>query len=164
MKTFLFEKSETVTNAVNAISAEFVREGRAATVTYERIRELTGLARYSRHWAAFVHRLRNTLRNSHGMTIFAVRNVGFRAETVMQQLHEVPIRRGNRARRQVDRGMKEVKAIPDSSLTPRQRLQREGKLLLLHQTRKSADRSVRQSHKDMKPTGGDVPRPAAKAV
>jgi hypothetical protein len=154
----MFDAKDVITNAVKAVTKAVLERNRGAVVGWPEIESAAAFTRESVHWSSFVRRLKRDLRDNAGLTLCAVKSVGYKIETVDEQLHARSIRRHRRARRQLDADVKELDALPEKELSDHQRNLKHRKIDQTKTTRRTVDYSLRLGHKLAKPTSIGLPR------
>lgn len=120
MATLIKEK-KVVTEAVLRAVAHVATLQRGDVIPWATLEGLAGFERYTQHWHAFISRLRKkVLAGDRGIWLAAITNVGLRLLTQKEQILDQ--NRTRRARRQLNRGIKEVSAVPDSGLSDHDRM------------------------------------------
>lgn len=155
----MFDPKDRITNAVAAVTECVVARNRGAIVAWKEVEQKAGFRRGETHWSAFVRRLKRDLREKHGLTLCAVKSVGYKIETVDEQLNDRSIRRHRRARRQVDLDVKELAALPNDLLSDHQRTVKHRKIDQGKTARRAVDYSLRLGHQLAKPSSTGMPRP-----
>lgn len=151
-------ESHVVTAAVLRAAEHIATLRRGDTVTWEALESLAGFERYTRHWGAFLHRLRGkVLSGDRGIRLEAVTNVGLKLLTHTEQL--LDRNRSKRAKRQMARGIKELVAIPDSGLTDHERAVKVRRIAAAKDARLLADRAARTAAVLARPSSNGYPRP-----
>lgn len=144
---------------VSAVLAVFRKRQRGATVTYAEVEKAGGILRASSSWQTLVKRIKREVRREKGQTLVAVPNVGYRIETVTEQLHDRSIRLQQQATRRMSRDLVETEALPDTELTDHQRLIKSRKITQSKTARRAVLYSLRLGHLLTKPSGNGIPRP-----
>jgi hypothetical protein len=158
----MFDPKDEITNAVTVITQTVVSRNRGAVVAWPEIEKKAGFKRGEKHWSAFVRRLKRDLRDKHGLTLCAVKGVGYKVETVDEQLNDRSIRRHRRARRQVVADVKDLAALPDTLLSDHQRTAKHRKIDQGKTARRAVDYSLRLGHQLAKPSSSGLPRPMSR--
>lgn len=89
-------------------------------LTHEAIEHAAGIVRYSRHWNPLIGKLKRKLLKDRGIAVRPVDGVGYRLLTSAEQLVIPAEDRNARARRQLNRGIREVDSTPAEGLTAHQ--------------------------------------------
>lgn len=142
-----FVQSDTITEAVNKALALFDGLPRGSVVPWEQIEQATGILRESQHWTAFNRRFRRDFREATGIVLWWFKGCnGLKLTTTQEQLNVVPLKRQQRALRQVARGAKELAALPDADLSDHQRAAKYVRLNQIKNSRRAVLYSVRLTH------------------
>lgn len=152
------EAKPEIAAGVSAVLALFRRRGRGQTVTYAEIEKAGDIDRESKSWGALVKRIKREVRREKGQTLVAVPNVGYRIETVTEQLHDRSIRLQRQATRRITRDITETDALPDAELSDHQRVVKHRKVDQAKTARRSVLYSLRLGHSLSKPTSNGMPR------
>lgn len=154
-----FEPKDEIREAAEAVAGVFASRPRGTVVGYPEIERVAGFALYSTHWTAFRKRLGRLLRDAHGLTIEAVRGVGFRTHTVDEQLFRRSVSRQQRAVRQLAADVDELEALPDAGLSDHQRLAKVRKVDLGRAGKRAVTDLARVGRLLARPGGCESPRP-----
>jgi hypothetical protein len=154
----MFDTNDFITKAVQAVTSLILSRERGAVLAWPDVEGSAGFTRRSSHWSAFVRRLKRDLRDNSGLTLHALPGVGYKIETVDEQLNARAIRRHRRARRQLDADVKELAALPDTLLSDHQRGVKHRKIDQGKTARRAVDYSLRLGHKLAKPSQTGLPR------
>lgn len=155
----MFETSEEVTAAVDAVYALTVHMGRGQILTHAEIGRVLGLNPHEGRWGHVMRKVRRRLEEERGISTWPETTVGYRLCTPAEQL-ELPGRRLRRAMRQAKRGRKSVEALPDKSLSLHQRRLKAFMIERSRETERSLRRDVRDLTQEVKPTVTLPRRPA----
>lgn len=154
----MFKAKDEITDATNRVLDLFRHYTRGDVATWEVIEATAGFSRGGGHWTSFAYRLKRDLRRTRGITLNAVRGVGWKLETVKEQLEDAPVRRQRRAGRQLHRSVQELRALPMSELTDYQRAGRARRVDVVESSLRQVRYGSRQSIALSKPSGGGQPR------
>ena len=152
------EPKPEIAAGVSAVLTLFRKRARGQTVTYAEIEKAGGILRDSSSWNTMVKRVKREVRREKGQTLVAMPNVGYRIETVTEQLHDRSIRRQREAVRRMTRGYIETDALPDAELSDHQRVVKSSKLTQMKTARRAVLYSLRLSHTLTKPSSNGTPR------
>ncbi len=153
----MFDAKDAIGQAVERGGRLVAQHNRGDVITWDEVETAAGFPRYSEHWTQFLKRLRRDVLNSaRGIKLAAVPGVGVKLMTIEEQVTDIS--RQRRARRQLNRGGKELAALPDRQLTAHQRQMKHRKIDLMKEARRRADYALRVAHQLAKPSGIGVPR------
>lgn len=153
----MFEAKDVIGEAVERAVSRIGRRKRGDTVTWEDVEDAAGFDRDSPHWTQFLKRVRrDILKGPGGIKLAAVPGVGLKLMTVSEQVNDLS--RQRRARRQLNRGIGELKAVPDRELSDHERQAKHRKIDLARTARRGADYALRVGRQLMKPSSSGVPR------
>ena len=154
----MFDENEHTTNGIRLMLAAVARMNRGDVILYTTVAKLTGINRQSPNWTQFIRRLRRELRQTRGVTLTFVTNVGYRLDPVKDQLHTRSIHRQRKALRQMDRDVKELDCLPNQELSDHERAVKCRKIDQGKTGKRAVLYSLRLGHKLSKPSGNGIPR------
>lgn len=147
------EKAFAANEVVNAIVAKVVKRAsklsRGDILHYETIEECAGFKRYECQWTNIVRKIRNEIRKTRGIAMRPVVNIGYKLLTEDEQLTICPRDRCKRAKRQLSRGVAEVSALNEDSLSQHQRILMAGSLQRMRQSRLTITRTTRRNAEEL---------------
>jgi hypothetical protein len=129
--------------AREAIYKLFEAKERGEFVSHRDIERAGKLKKFREHNRYFylMDRVRKQLRVNRGVTLVMDFGLGYRVATVGEQLDEIP-RRSKRARRQLARGIADVKALPEMDATDAELRRRDVRLAYAARQRKDLNFTV----------------------
>lgn len=152
-----FEAKDEIGAAVERAYKLVRSRERGDVIAWSTLEAAAGFDQYTQHWTQFMKRLRReSLSDNRGIKLAAVNGVGLKLMTVAEQVHDVS--RQRRARRQLNRAVKELNALPNAVLTDHQRQAKQRKIDLAKAARRGADYALRVGHKLAKPSDNGIPR------
>jgi hypothetical protein len=133
----MIEESEKIKEMVGLLIEAARPLKRGDILGHERIVGILGVEPHTLHWQGCVIKLKRHMERERGITLWPEHTVGYKLCTIQDQI-EVGHERQIRARRQIKKGLRSIKALPSKGLT-------------LHQQRLRAmyDEGLRKSHREL---------------
>jgi len=160
----LFEQKDVITEAVERTKKLLARFRRGQVCPWEALEEAAGFDRNSPHWSAYRARLIRDFRHETGIELDPVYGVGWKLPTVVEQMHDLVMKRERRAVRQAFRAIKVLKAIPDKEMTQHQRESRAVRLSIAREAHRRMKLGSRRVSMLGQPTSSGLPQRRAASV
>jgi hypothetical protein len=112
----MFEQNPEIGQGVEAAFQAAEGLTRGDVLTHERIEQAFGIRRYTSWWTRGIQLLRRRMQDERGIWLASDTTVGYRLAPHRVQIAEGP-RRTKRAARQIERGLRSVRALPDGELS-----------------------------------------------
>jgi hypothetical protein len=119
----MFETNDEITAAVETVYSLTVKLNRGEILTHESVSGVLGLCPHEGRWNHIMRKVARQILHERGIEIRGEIGVGYKLLTSVEQLQS-PSWRSLRALRQVRRGRKAVRFLPEKGLTVHQRRQR----------------------------------------
>ena len=137
------ETDEGITDAVERLRKEFANATRGTLILWRDIESVMGRHRNDRGGWTIVRKFRKWLRRERRIVTLPMTDTGLRLLTDTEAAREIPVLRQRRSRRQIARGLAEMRAIDPTRLSHHER----GALVVqqrnMVEERRAADRSLR---------------------
>ena len=147
----MFEASEGITRAVDAVYALTLSLKRGEILRHGSIRGVLGMAPHVGCWDHVVRRVVDRVLDARGIQMWPEHTVGYKMMTVQEQL-DVPRRRMKRAVRQMVKGRISQEKFLDADLTDYQQMVRSRNVEALSDAEVEMRRRVREHRIMSKPT------------
>ena len=156
----MFGENEAITTAAKAIFSFAANLGRGDVLKFDDIERISGFERYDREgkWNSLIRKIRQMVLNERDIALRPIITIGYKFCTKDEQLKWCARQRQRRAIRQLNRGVREVGALPANELSVHQQQLKAITVQNLIAERRSVKRGIRSQRNEIKRTE-TLPRP-----
>lgn len=138
----MFKENAKIAYGMDRIMDRLRTMRRGEVLTHDEISSLSGIRRDSAQYATIRQKIRKHALKHLRFTIVAVQGVGYKIATAGDQANDA-MQRANRSSRQLHRGIREVSAAPEDSLTDHQRRVKHSKIQVFKAGRQLTRRAAK---------------------